>query len=214
MNVKPEVFVIGDSISIQYGPYLEAALGDDFRYARKSGEEEALKDLDHPQGANGGDSSMVLDYVKTMMNDEKFQPDLLLLNCGLHDIKSDSETGEKQVPLDQYRENILNIIGLLAQRDIRFAWIRTTPVDDEQHNSRSGGFHRHADDLREYNAAADAIMASVGAPVIDLHGFTETLGENLFCDHVHFNDSVRKSQGEYIAQCIKENFVSNNHSDN
>ncbi len=207
MNAKPEVFVIGDSISIQYGPYLEGALGDDFLYARKSGEEEALKDLDHPQGANGGDSSMVLDYVTTMMTDDSFKPDLLLLNSGLHDIKSDPESGEKQVPLEQYRENLLNIIGLLSQRGIRLIWIRTTPVDDERHNSMCKGFYRFSCDVRDYNNAADSIMHSYGIPVIDLHEYTLRLDGELYCDKVHFTDEVRKAQGEYIAQNIVDYFA-------
>ena len=36
-----KVYIIGDSISIQYGPYLEAALHGVMAYARKEGEEEA-----------------------------------------------------------------------------------------------------------------------------------------------------------------------------
>lgn len=54
-----KLYVIGDSISIQYGPYLEADFRGVMGYPRKEGEEEALLNLDIPQGANGGDSSMV-----------------------------------------------------------------------------------------------------------------------------------------------------------
>ena len=57
------VYIIGDSISIQYGPYLEKALKGIMTYARKEGEAESLLNLDNPQGANGGDSSMVLAYL-------------------------------------------------------------------------------------------------------------------------------------------------------
>ncbi|MFW5870419.1 MAG: SGNH/GDSL hydrolase family protein [Candidatus Sumerlaeota bacterium] len=207
MSEKPLVFVVGDSISMQYGPFLERYLGDDFRYARKSGEEEALKDLDHPQGANGGDSSMVREYIQRMVGDPDWQPDVLVLNCGLHDIKADPESGEKQVPIAQYRENLLTILGLLGSRSIPLIWVRTTPVDDEQHNSRSSGFHRFAADVRDYNAAADSIMASVGVPLIDLHDFTANQGDNVFCDHVHFNEDVREAQGNYIARWIRDYFV-------
>jgi len=59
-----KLYVIGDSISIQYGPYLEAALRGVMAYARKEGEEEALLNLDIPQGANGGDSGMVLSFLE------------------------------------------------------------------------------------------------------------------------------------------------------
>ena len=59
-----KVYVIGDSISIQYGPHLQAYLKGTMGYARKEGEEKALLNLDCPQGANGGDSSMVLSFLK------------------------------------------------------------------------------------------------------------------------------------------------------
>ena len=53
------VFVVGDSISIQYGPFLEQMLSGRIAYARKGSEDatmaEALRNLDIPVGANGGD---------------------------------------------------------------------------------------------------------------------------------------------------------------
>jgi hypothetical protein len=57
--MRDRVYVLGDSISMHYGPYLEAYLRGVMDYARKGGEEEAALDLEHSQGANGGDSSMV-----------------------------------------------------------------------------------------------------------------------------------------------------------
>jgi hypothetical protein len=47
---QPRVFVLGDSISIHYGPHLKIALAErGWGYHRKSGTDEALVDLD-----NGG----------------------------------------------------------------------------------------------------------------------------------------------------------------
>jgi len=61
-----KLYVIGDSISMHYGPDLEAMLESVMAYSRKSGQEEALKNLDRPAGANGGDSSMVLAYLRAV----------------------------------------------------------------------------------------------------------------------------------------------------
>ncbi|MFP4581005.1 MAG: SGNH/GDSL hydrolase family protein [Candidatus Sumerlaeia bacterium] len=199
----PLVFVVGDSISIQYGPYLEKELEGHFRYARKSGEEEALKDLDHPQGANGGDSSMVLDYLKAMRQDPEFRPDILLLNAGLHDIKSDPETGRKQVPIEQYEQNLRDIIALMHEIEAPLVWVRTTPVLDAIHNDASRGFHRYDSDLRAYNEVADKIMRAAAISLIDLHTFTEKLGDHAFCDHVHFTEEVRAQQATFIADYLK-----------
>ncbi len=85
-STLPLLFVLGDSISIQYGPFLAKNLHNVARYDCKSGLPMALKDLDDPQGANGGDSGMVLAYLRERMESGGFSPDVLLLNCGLHDI--------------------------------------------------------------------------------------------------------------------------------
>ncbi|MHC4884697.1 MAG: SGNH/GDSL hydrolase family protein, partial [Planctomycetota bacterium] len=86
MGEKTDLFVIGDSISIGYGPFLKAMTAAHFNYARKSGEEEALKNLDIPAGANGGNSAKVLAYLEALAASKSFATDILLINCGLHDL--------------------------------------------------------------------------------------------------------------------------------
>jgi hypothetical protein len=195
--------VIGDSISIQYGPYLEDCLAGRVAYSRKGSEDAAmaaaLRNLDMPSGANGGDSSMVLDWLRQRCADPAFRPDLLLLNCGLHDIKRAVPGNELQVPLAAYLENLVAITTLLAGRGTDLCWVRTTPVNDERHNSRSKQFHRHAADLAEYNTTADAVMASSGVRSIDLHAFSARLGDEAFIDHVHFSVPARREQAAFIA---------------
>ncbi|MBM3278109.1 MAG: SGNH/GDSL hydrolase family protein [Candidatus Handelsmanbacteria bacterium] len=195
-----KVYVIGDSISIQYGPYLEKALRGWMEYGRKEGEEEALLNLDRPQGANGGDSAMVLDFLQAKERAGGIAADLLLLNCGLHDIKTHPATGEKQVPLARYRENLETIVALAARLGPALVWMRTTPCDERVHNSRPDiAFHRFAADCAAYNRAADQAMAAHGVPIIDLHTFTANLGGDLYCDHVHFHEQVRSQQAAYLA---------------
>lgn len=199
----PKIFVVGDSISIQYGPYLAKYLEGVAVCARKRGDEEALRDLDVPQGANGGDSSMVLNFLRAMSRYGGIDADLLLVNCGLHDIKTDIPTGAKQVPLDQYRQNLREIVALVSTLKPRLVWIRTTPCDEKVHNHTGVGFHRFAADGVAYNAAADAIMADAGIPAIDLYGFTLKLGPDLYCDHVHFFEPIREKQAAYLAGWIQ-----------
>jgi len=195
----PLLFVIGDSISLQYGPYLASYVEGRFAYSRKCDEGEALLNLDRPQGSNGGDSSMVREYLTGLQASGVFHPDLLLLNCGLHDIKTDPSSGAQQIPLPQYRENLRAILALIRALDIRLLWVRTTPVEDARHNTLNAEFHRHQSDVDAYNAAADEIMREAGVPLLDLHTFTRTLGEDIYCDHVHFTEAVRQLQGAYIA---------------
>ncbi len=192
-----KLFVLGDSISIQYGPYLAQMLRSAFKYARKEAAIQTPSDLPYPADANGGDSSMVLAYLGAHL--AGIAPDLLLLNCGLHDVKTGPQDGTRQVPPELYQENLLDIVQLVRRHRVRTVWVRTTPVDDETHNSRSVGFHRFAQDVLCYNRIADAVFAKEGIPTIDLHTFTLSLGGSVYCDHVHFTERVRELQAAYIA---------------
>lgn len=199
LGTKMKIYVLGDSISIHYGPYLKAYLGEVIGYSRKEGEEEALLNLDNPQGANGGDSSMVLSFLKSRARQGGIDADLLLLNCGLQDIKTNPHTGVRQVSLDNYRQNLKEIIRTVEGMKPDPVWIRLTPCDEKIHNSKNTVFHRFAVDCDAYNQAADEIMRSAGIPSIDLYTFTRNLGEDLYCDHVHFHDHIRQKQAAFIA---------------
>lgn len=200
-----KIYVLGDSISIQYGPYLEKHLEGVMEYSRKEGEEEALLNLDNPQGANGGDSAMVLSFLTRKARSGGIDADLLLLNCGLHDIKTDPQTNAKQVNIDEYRINLTQIVDLVEGIRPSLVWIRTTPADENVHNCRGMPFHRFASDCDAYNAAADEIMRERCVPIIDLHAFTLALGADVYCDHVHFHEHVREKQAAFIAEWLLNN---------
>jgi hypothetical protein len=203
----PHLFVLGDSISMQYGPHLQVMLEGVMTYARKTGENEGegYADLDMPEGANGGDSQRVLQYLRFKAEHEDFHPDVLLVNCGLHDIKTDPETSAVQVELDAYRGNLAEIVKIGRQTAGTLVWVRTTPVDDEQHNTRAKAFKRFAKDLLAYNAVADEIMTSAGVASIDLFAFTNGLGPpaEVFCDHVHYPEPVQRLQAAFIAGYLR-----------
>ena len=192
------IFVIGDSVSIHYGLYLKEMIKDKFNYDRKRGIKEALADLDKPIGANAGDSSMVLKYLES----EKLKGttyDVLLINCCMHDIRVDRVSGEKQVVEDEYELNLNKIIVIAKEISNKVIWISTTPFLESIHNSRKGGFLRYTKDLKNYNSIAKKVMINQNIDMIDLYNFTNNLGRNLYCDHVHFIDEVKKLQGAFIA---------------
>lgn len=200
------LFVIGDSISIHYGPYLERFLPPAIHYARKtdSGAENNEKDLDIPVGANGGDSRMVLEYLKKRRCCDPLSVDVLLLNCGLHDIKTNLATGKKSVSLSDYESNLRAIISETSLSRYRVIWVRTTPVFDDVHNRPGVGFHRHAADVSAYNAVADKVMEEAGIPSIDLHAFSNVFLPAGFCDHVHYKNEIRALQGAFLAGAVSE----------
>jgi lysophospholipase L1-like esterase len=188
------LYVIGDSIPIHYGPYLQMMLTGIMTYSRKTAPNGSLNDTGT---ANGGDSSMVLDYVRTLQPDRPL--DILLINCGLHDIKREVTTHALQVPLDRYEANLRDILAQAQRLAIRTIWVRTTPVIDERHNRLNTTFQRFESDVAAYNAAADRVMQERGIALIDLFTFTRNLGPDVYADHVHFTAEVRAQQAAFIA---------------
>lgn len=198
--MEPRLYVIGDSISIHYGPALERNLKGICAYTRKGG---LAGDLDNPdmKNANGGDSRRVLDYLTEAFATGAIKADYMLINAGLHDIKISADTREKQVDVKHYRESITRIIDLVRDAGITPIWVRTTPVIDEIHNTRAP-FMRFNADVDIYNGIADSVMNEKDVPIIDLYAFTKQYGEAAYRDHVHFTESVCEEQGAYLAREI------------
>lgn len=201
---RARLFVIGDSISLHYGPALGRAVAPWFEYARKTGAPgRSLDDPRDPHGENAGDSGMVLAYLRAAH--AALEADVVLLNCGLHDLKTDLVTGAQQVPLDEYGSNLRSIVDLTARVPWRLVWVETTPVIDAVHAAHAAalGFGRRQADVERYGAVAREVMRSAGVSVIDLHAFTVALGAEdptgLYCDHVHFVERVREAQAAFLA---------------
>ena len=196
---KQKVFLIGDSISVHYTPYLKKYLNNEFEFERKEDNGLAEENLDVPQGANGGNTSMVLEYLRSKLKDEQFRPDYLLLNAGLHDIKRDPATNQIAINQEKYKANLAEIFDLLEENEIKPIWIKTTPVVDSIHNKKGMAFYRFSEDVDLYNSIADSICFNRDIPIIDLFGFTKKLGLNEYVDHVHFSEEAREKQAIFIA---------------
>lgn len=200
------LFIIGDSISIQYCPYLEKLFEGTFVYDRKrdsAGAPKATSNLDVPTGANGGDTDMVLAYLRHRRAHDPIAADVLVINCGLHDIKVDVATRAIQVPIERYEQNLRGIVAEARAMKLRLVWINTTPVVDEVHNRLSTTFHRFARDLAAVNASAARVLGEAGVPIIDLHGFSAPLVPDGFIDHVHYSESVSEKQATFLFAELK-----------
>jgi len=198
-----QMFVLGDSVSIHYRPYLVQYLrGAASCELNRKEMEIARIDLDNPMGVNAGDSSLLLRKVRELAAGVLPECDILVLNCGLHDVKRDRKTGRIQVGLERYVENLSSVIEESVRAGGLVVWVNTTPVDDGVHNSRSL-FDRFNKDVIEYNEAAAAIMRMKNVPVVDLHGFCVNLSGDRYCDHVHFTEEVRALQAAFIAGAVR-----------
>lgn len=198
-QTKKKIFVIGDSISIQYGPYLKNFIESKFDYDRKRDNGEAMQDLNKPVGANGGDSRMVVEYLKTLQKDKSFKADILLVNCGLHDIKTDRKTGNKAIEFDEYKANLKGILKLAKKLKVKLIWITSTPVNDEIHNSKNVGFFRYSKDAEIYNESAKTFFEKEKIPFIDLNTFSKVFPLEAYADHIHYKQQYSEFQAAFIA---------------
>lgn len=203
------IFLIGDSISLYYHKYLKDLFSNVAKYKRKGSEEDiktALEDPNNPFGANGGDSRQVKEYLEKLKI-ENMHVDILLVNCGLHDIRTDRITAKKQISEEEYAKNLEEILKLGKEISDEFIWITTTHVDDNIHNKRKEGCFRYNNDVVKYNEIANNIMKKYGIRVIDLYKFTYNLkNENMYRDHVHYKDEISKKQAEFIYNELKNNY--------
>lgn len=200
-----KVLLIGDSISLYYSRFLAAGLAGLAEVYTKAGMQEAMENLDLPQGANGGDSGMVLEYIQQREAEGSLDYDLFVFNCGLHDIKRQSPEYKLQVEPEDYRQNLQAIIAITKGLNLPTVFINSTPVEDERHNKAVGYYiNRHNADLLRCNEIAGEVMAENKIPVIDLYGFTDALPEPKYCDHVHYTEDVQKKHGAFLTEILKK----------
>jgi lysophospholipase L1-like esterase len=201
-----KLFVIGDSISCYYGKHLEPMLAGRFAYDRKGGTHKLDNLDDGTDGVNGGDTSMVIAYLKEIGKVWKEKaPDYLLLNCGLHDLKTAVSPAGYQVPAEAYEANLHAILDSVRKFGIALIWVRTTPIVDLAPGIVPDDFMtiRANSDVIQYNAVADRVMSGAGVPIIDLYSFTCNLGPDLYFDRgVHFNEPTAAKQAAFIAGAL------------
>ena len=195
---RRSIFVIGDSVSVHYGPYLEKMVGEKFDYKRRNDIDKALENLDVPQGANAGNSNMVLKYLEYEFN-KGTTYDILLVNCGLHDIRVDRETGNNEVDIWTYEKNLEKIAEISLKMSKKVFWMTMTPVVNKIHNARESGPLRFLSDVVNYNEKAKNVMRKYNIRIIDLFTFTKSLGTDIYCDHVHYKEDVRALQAAFIT---------------
>ncbi len=188
MNAPAKVLIIGDSISIGYTPHVAEALAGQTEVAHNPG--------------NGGDSANVLAHLEEWLGPGPFA--VVHFNCGLHDVKVPRDRADRQVPIEQYRRNLEQIVARLAGTGARLIWASSTPVIEAWHTARKE-FDRHNRDIQAYNAVAEDIMRPAGVAINDLHALAASAGpeELLTPDGVHFTEAGYRLLGEAVAESIR-----------
>ena len=184
-----QVILIGDSIRMGYQDAVRQELADE---ATVWGPEQ-----------NGGNSRNVLDNLDEWVLSRK--PDLVHLNCGLHDLRREFDGTGPPIPLAEYEANVREILQQCKRgTEGVVVWATTTPVNEEWHH-RNKGFDRFEADVDAYNQAALAVARECGVTVSDLYeavmrsGRDELLGE----DGVHFTAEGYSVLGKTVAGCVR-----------
>ncbi|MFO0890403.1 MAG: GDSL-type esterase/lipase family protein [Isosphaeraceae bacterium] len=185
----PRIVLIGDSIRLGYAPAVAARL--------------AGKAVVLSPSENGGDSGNVLAHLDEWVIRQK--PDVIHLNCGLHDLKRSKKDGRHQVELDRYEANLRRIVARIREAtDAALVFANTTPILDDRHARRKADFDRTEADVRRYNSTALAVMSELGVPVHDLHGIVEFGGPEAMLgpDGTHYTDAASERLAETVADCV------------
>jgi len=181
------LYSIGDSISIGYLRHLVVPLAEHYTMAHCPG--------------NGGPSTWVRENLSDWM--AGYEADVVLLNCGLHDIMLQS--GQPATLPDQYGANLRDIIddltGLYCSP--RIVWCSSTPISDERHQA-FWPFERRNQDVVAYNQIADEVMAAAGIEAIDLYRLVVNNDPDalLAADGAHFTDQGYQVLAEAIADYL------------
>ena len=152
---------------------------------------------------NGGTSANVLAHLDEWVLSRN--PDILHLNCGLHDLKTEFGDSTQNVPLDKYEANLRQIVGQIAkQGTIQLIWAATTPVNETWHHERKP-FDRFEADVLTYNTVALEVITEYGVPVNDLYQVMTDAGRDRYLapDGVHFSPAGYTLLGRAVVDAIR-----------
>ena len=190
----PRVALIGDSIRIGYAPLVAERL---------RGIAETVAPTE-----NGGDSANVLAHLDEWVIGQR--PELVHLNCGLHDLKRAKSEGTYQVPVKRYVENLREIVRRIREgTTAALVFASTTPIHDERHAGRRAAFDRVEEDVRRYNAAALDLMRELGVPVHDLHSLVtgNDASKQLSGDGTHYTPEGYALLADAVADCVRRHLT-------
>jgi acyl-CoA thioesterase-1 len=143
----PRVLLLGDEVSISY-----------FKALQENTRE--LCNLHRPaENCRGSENIARLDEWLGPWDQAGRNWDVIVFNCGLADLETDSET---------YRQNLQQWVERLSATGAKLIWVTTTPLPSG-YESRSGAIDKESR-IAELNRIANVIVSTTGrASVCDLH---------------------------------------------
>jgi lysophospholipase L1-like esterase len=189
MGKLKKVILVGDSIRMHYQEIVRRELAGQAEVAWPD--------------ENGEKSEKVLRHIEEWVFPQS--PDIVQVNCGLHDLKKKFESAIPAVPIERYRENIHAILSkLIKQPGMTMIWAATTPVIQSWHRDYKG-FDRLETDLVSFNQVAAEVATELGVVINDLYSVVMAAGPEHYLkpDGVHFNDAGNDLLGKAVADFLK-----------
>ncbi|KLU01959.1 putative transmembrane region and signal peptide protein [Rhodopirellula islandica] len=188
----PEVLIIGDSISIGYTPAVAAEL-------------EGKAVVRHNPG-NAQDSGTGLKKLDRWIGTEQW--DVIHFNWGLWDLcyrhpqskvqgNRDKVNGTLTTSVEQYEQNLDEIVSRLKKTNAKLIWAHTTTVPEGEAGRKVG-------DDTIYNEAAERVMIKHGIAVNDLNQVSDSFAAGLFVapGNVHFTAEGSKKLAAAVSNAI------------
>ena len=187
----PRVLIIGDSISIGYTIPVREIL-------------ENFANVHRPP-ANCASTKHGLGSINEWLGNKKW--DVIHFNWGLHDLKYMGPKGEnladpnipsnkQQVPIEEYRKNLDQLVQTMKKTGAKLIWRNTTPVPE-------GSKGRLVGDSDKYNKAAAEIMVKYEIPTNDLYSFSKDNWDEVGRKaNVHFTAQGSKKLASLVVESI------------
>ena len=185
-----KLVLIGDSIRLHYQPLVMREL--------------ATEALVWGPAENCRTSADILANAKEWILDHS--PDIVHINCGMHDLRIDPGVSTRQVSIEDYAANLDEIFALIGGGGQRtLIWATLTPLNERRHQ-RSRPSRRYESDVALYNETALNLARKHGATINDLHRSVAEAGSDrlLSSDGVHFTEEGYGFLATAVASTARE----------
>jgi acyl-CoA thioesterase-1 len=178
----PRVLLIGDSVSIGYTQGVRDHL------AGKANVQRAP--------TNCGSSARIITNMDEWNLGSHW--DVIHFNCGLWDIE-DLPDGSRLVPIDEYEQNLREIVTRLKATGATLVWANTTPAPPA-----NSGLAWNNTNVLAYNEVAHRVMQEMGVAEDDLYDFVTSSGPGLqIPGDIHFTPLGYQALAGKVASSIQ-----------
>lgn len=191
---KPDVLVIGDSISLGYTPHVVTMMQDEANVVHNKG--------------NAQHTGTGVAKIDGWLGDTDW--DIIHFNWGLWDLcyrhpeskvqgRRDKARGTLTTSLEQYEQNLDQLVIRLRKTNATLIWASTTVVP-------AGEAGRRVDDDLKYNAVAAKVMQKHGVVINDLNKLSRSLAPKLFkkAGDVHLTNEGYQQLAMQVAQSLRD----------